>query len=295
MLLQQPPSGKAQALAKSSLGSLGALHVMRLLALTNPDIFQTLLAWLCLVLCLCSNVHSILHVAVRTTGPGCLCQKMFVQVICYPVLIVTYLGQAAWLTSYPDQVSSTFYASIPYGDGVYWVRATCMLALFVVSLLSTVWPLLCDLLLLCSNLFCKDHTLYFSMLMDTLKNVLCNPYPPYLCSFALNAVAAEQQLSSGFINSVWTPNPNLGGTQFVFVFATGAACVASQAMISAAFSIIKQSIALGCFPQLSVQHVSYEVPHPSPCAHVWHDFNTIMPRYGYASSCKLSVNVVPCW
>ena len=44
MLLQQPPSGKAQALAKSSLGSLGALHVMRLLALTNPDIFQTLLA-----------------------------------------------------------------------------------------------------------------------------------------------------------------------------------------------------------------------------------------------------------
>ncbi|KAL0023251.1 hypothetical protein WJX79_010795 [Trebouxia sp. C0005] len=87
-------------------------------------------------------------------------------VICYPVLIVTYLGQAAWLTRYPDQVSSTFYASIPYGDGFYW---------------------------------------------------------------------------------------------FVFVFATGAACVASQAMISAAFSIVKQSIALGCFPQLSVQHVSDKV------------------------------------
>ncbi|KAL3135172.1 hypothetical protein ABBQ38_006263 [Trebouxia sp. C0009 RCD-2024] len=87
-------------------------------------------------------------------------------VICYPVLIVTYLGQAAWLTAYPDQVSSTFYASIPYGDGFFW---------------------------------------------------------------------------------------------FVFVFATGAACVASQAMISAAFSIVKQSIALGCFPQLSVQHVSDKV------------------------------------
>ncbi|KAL3138070.1 Potassium transporter [Trebouxia sp. C0009 RCD-2024] len=87
-------------------------------------------------------------------------------VICYPVLIVTYLGQAAWLTRYPDQVSSTFYACIPYGDGFYW---------------------------------------------------------------------------------------------FVFVFATGAACVASQAMISAAFSIVKQSIALGCFPQLSVQHVSDQV------------------------------------
>ncbi len=59
-------------------------------------------------------------------------------VICYPVLIVTYLGQAAWLTRFPDQVSSTFYASIPYGDGFYWVRGTSLLALFVVSLLSTV-------------------------------------------------------------------------------------------------------------------------------------------------------------
>ncbi|DBA83964.1 TPA: Potassium transporter, variant 2 [Trebouxia sp. C0004] len=86
--------------------------------------------------------------------------------ICYPVLILTYLGQTAWLTAFPDQVGSTFYASIPYGDGFYW---------------------------------------------------------------------------------------------FVFIFATAAACVASQAMISAAFSIIKQSISLGCFPQLTVQHVSDKV------------------------------------
>ncbi|DBA74693.1 TPA: hypothetical protein ACH3X2_009358 [Trebouxia sp. C0005] len=86
--------------------------------------------------------------------------------LCYPVLILTYLGQTAWLTAFPDQVGSTFYASIPYGDGFYW---------------------------------------------------------------------------------------------FVFVFATAAACVASQAMISAAFSIIKQSISLGCFPQLTVQHVSNKV------------------------------------
>lgn len=42
--------------------------------------------------------------------------------ICYPVLVLTYLGQAAWLTAFPDQVSSTFYASIPYGDGFFWVR-----------------------------------------------------------------------------------------------------------------------------------------------------------------------------
>lgn len=44
--------------------------------------------------------------------------------ICYPVLILTYLGQAAWLTAFPDQVSSTYYASIPYGDGFYWVSAS---------------------------------------------------------------------------------------------------------------------------------------------------------------------------
>lgn len=47
--------------------------------------------------------------------------------------------------------------------------------------------------------------------------------------------------------------------QFVFVFATAAACVASQAMISAAFSIVKQSITLGCFPQLTIHHVSKKV------------------------------------
>ena len=43
--------------------------------------------------------------------------------ICYPVLILTYLGQTAWLTAFPDQVGSTFYASIPFGDGFYWVSA----------------------------------------------------------------------------------------------------------------------------------------------------------------------------
>ncbi|KAL3152408.1 hypothetical protein ABBQ32_001459 [Trebouxia sp. C0010 RCD-2024] len=92
--------------------------------------------------------------------------KISFLAICYPVLVLTYLGQAAWLTSFPDQVSSTFYASIPYGNGFFW---------------------------------------------------------------------------------------------FVFVFATAAACVASQAMISAAFSIIKQSMALGCFPHLTVLHVSNKV------------------------------------
>ena len=49
----------------------------------------------------------------------CVCAQSSFLGIAYPVLILTYLGQAAWLTQFPDQVSSTFYASIPYGDGSY--------------------------------------------------------------------------------------------------------------------------------------------------------------------------------
>ncbi|KAL8228925.1 hypothetical protein R6Q57_013825 [Mikania cordata] len=42
----------------------------------------------------------------------------------------------------------------------------------------------------------------------------------------------------------------------VFVIATCAAIIASQAMISASFSCIKQSMALGCFPRLKIIHTS---------------------------------------
>ncbi|PIA33950.1 hypothetical protein AQUCO_03900071v1 [Aquilegia coerulea] len=42
----------------------------------------------------------------------------------------------------------------------------------------------------------------------------------------------------------------------VFVIATLAAVVASQALISASFSIIKQSLALGCFPRVNIIHTS---------------------------------------
>uniref|UniRef100_A0A7N0TEU4 Potassium transporter n=1 Tax=Kalanchoe fedtschenkoi TaxID=63787 RepID=A0A7N0TEU4_KALFE len=42
----------------------------------------------------------------------------------------------------------------------------------------------------------------------------------------------------------------------VFVIATLAAVIASQAMISATFSCVKQSMALGCFPRLKIIHTS---------------------------------------
>ncbi|CAA6670072.1 unnamed protein product [Spirodela intermedia] len=64
-----------------------------------------------------------------------------------------------------------------------------------------------------------------------------------------------------------TKNPNSGERIFydsvpevlfwpMFVVATLAAMVASQAMISATFSCVKQAMALGCFPRLNVVHTS---------------------------------------
>lgn len=41
-----------------------------------------------------------------------------------------------------------------------------------------------------------------------------------------------------------------------FVIATAAAIIASQATISATYSIIKQALALGCFPRVKVVHTS---------------------------------------
>jgi KUP system potassium uptake protein len=42
----------------------------------------------------------------------------------------------------------------------------------------------------------------------------------------------------------------------MFIIATLAAIVASQSLISASFSIIRQSIALGCFPRVTMRHTS---------------------------------------
>lgn len=42
----------------------------------------------------------------------------------------------------------------------------------------------------------------------------------------------------------------------MFVVAVAASIIASQAMISGAFSIISQSLSLGCFPRVKVVHTS---------------------------------------
>ncbi|KAL5826691.1 hypothetical protein ACOSQ3_018527 [Xanthoceras sorbifolium] len=45
----------------------------------------------------------------------------------------------------------------------------------------------------------------------------------------------------------------------VFIIATLAAMIASQAMISATFSCVKQSMALGCFPRVKIIHTSMKL------------------------------------
>ncbi|XP_024370150.1 probable potassium transporter 11 [Physcomitrium patens] len=45
----------------------------------------------------------------------------------------------------------------------------------------------------------------------------------------------------------------------IFVLATVSAMIASQAIISATFSIVKQSVALGCFPRVKIVHTSNDI------------------------------------
>ena len=52
---------------------------------------------------------------------------------------------------------------------------------------------------------------------------------------------------------------NDGFFYFYFVVAVAAACVASQTMISAAFSVVKQSMMLNCFPRMRVIYTNVKV------------------------------------
>ena len=58
--------------------------------------------------------------------------------------------------------------------------------------------------------------------------------------------------------SFWDSLPH--GTFYpMFILATMAAIIASQALISAAFQIVKQAIAQGFFPRFTVIHTSKKV------------------------------------
>ncbi|KAG8087964.1 hypothetical protein GUJ93_ZPchr0010g7724 [Zizania palustris] len=69
----------------------------------------------------------------------------------------------------------------------------------------------------------------------------------------------------------------------MFIVATLSAIVASQALISASFSIIRQSIALGCFPRVTMKHTSkkYEGQVYSPEINYFLMFACILITVGF--------------
>ncbi|WRX14137.1 Potassium transporter - like 6 [Theobroma cacao] len=71
------------------------------------------------------------------------------------------------------------------------------------------------------------------------------------CGQAAYLTKHPNDVEDSFYKSV--PNPLYWPT---FVVAVSAAIIASQAMISGAFSIISQSLSLGCFPRVKVVHTS---------------------------------------
>ncbi|KAJ1269081.1 hypothetical protein BS78_07G183300 [Paspalum vaginatum] len=82
----------------------------------------------------------------------------------------------------------------------------------------------------------------------------CLVYPSLILAYAGQAaflIKNPSKLSTTFYSSI--PEPLFWP---VFIVATLAAIVASQSLISASFSIIKQSIALGCFPRVTMKHTS---------------------------------------
>ncbi|KAL6661777.1 hypothetical protein ACP70R_001161 [Stipagrostis hirtigluma subsp. patula] len=89
-------------------------------------------------------------------------------------------------------------------------------------------------------------------------------YPSLILAYAGQAaflIKNPSKLSTTFYSSI--PEPLFWP---MFIVASLAAIVASQALISASYSIIRQSIALGCFPRVTMKHTSekYEGQVHSP-------------------------------
>ncbi|KAG6409837.1 hypothetical protein SASPL_127879 [Salvia splendens] len=79
-------------------------------------------------------------------------------------------------------------------------------------------------------------------------------YPSLIVTYAGETaylVKHPENITDAYYSSL--PNPVYWP---MFVISTLAAVVASQSMISACFSIVKQSLALGCFPRVNIIHTS---------------------------------------
>ena len=98
-----------------------------------------------------------------------------------------------------------------------------------------------------------------SLLIGMQLAFLCVLTPSViLCYFGQAAwmIKNPDGYATSFFGSIpWGP----GFFWTYFVIAVAAACVASQTMITAAFSIVKQSITLNCFPRCTIIYTSKKV------------------------------------
>ncbi|KAL1552777.1 Potassium transporter [Salvia divinorum] len=79
-------------------------------------------------------------------------------------------------------------------------------------------------------------------------------YPSLIVTYA-GETAYLVKHPENIVDAYYSSLPNLVYWP-MFVVSTLAAVVASQSMISACFSIVKQSLALGCFPRVNIVHTS---------------------------------------
>ncbi|CAG8558828.1 4368_t:CDS:10 [Acaulospora colombiana] len=88
----------------------------------------------------------------------------------------------------------------------------------------------------------------------------CFTYPPLILAYC--GQAARLTLDPTIIsNTFWNSLPDINGPTYwiSFVLATLATIIASQAMISATFSLLHQAMQLDCFPRVKVIHTSEKV------------------------------------
>jgi len=112
-----------------------------------------------------------------------------------------------------------------------------------------------------------------SLLLPCLILTVTHQYLTLVLQIAFVGILYPSVMISYFGQSAWLiKNPSGYATSFFasipwgdaffyfyFVVAVLAACVASQTMISAAYSIVRQSMALRCFPRMKVIHTSTKV------------------------------------
>lgn len=138
--------------------------------------------------------------------------------IVYPSVLITYLGQAAFLMRNPESVPNTFYDSIP--DPVYW-------PMFVISILAAI--------------------VASQVRAFTTIHAVVLPQAEMVCQDAMISIKDLGVQSVTFCTRSKCHTHLHAGTDIYGV---------AQAIISGTFSIIRQSLMLGCFPRVKIVHTS---------------------------------------